>query len=235
MKTLIASQEKDSMRIASSTTMVRDRGDGNNIRALLSVLLISCVVGCVSDGLEENPADAEGGGTSTVEQASVSEGFVAGTFAVTDDFGDEGPVDDISHSSSLAAGMWQAILFADGATEQNGTAFDASDIDCQFGPNTTAATKSWQSTHGLTGADVDGSAGPQTLSIADDKLIFQSTTSTQSVVIYLGSVHNILFIRKEGSGSANHAYQAIGTDGTLRVISYGFISSCSSSFFLGVP
>jgi hypothetical protein len=169
-----------------------------------------------------------------VVQDSVSEGFVAGSGVVTDDFGDEGPVDSNSHPSSLAAGMWQAILWADGAHEQDGTAFDTSDIDCQFGPNTTAATRNWQSTHG---ADQDGSAGPQTLGHADDRLsiCINGSTSTQSVVRYSGSVHNLFFIRKEGSGSVNHAYQAIGTDGKLRVISYDFISSCSSCFFLGLP
>lgn len=233
MEAIMANQGKDSMRIASSTTIVRDRRYGGNMRALLSVLLISSVVGCVSDGLEENPADAEGGGTSTVEQASVSEGFVAGSGVVTDDFGDEGPVDSNSHPHSLAVGMWQAILFADGAVEQNGTAFDASDIDCEFGPNTTAATQNWQRTEGISPAD--GSAGPQTLGHADDFLFIESSTSTQSVVRYFGLVHDLLFIRKEGSGSANHGYQAIGVDGKLRVISYGTISSCSSSFFLGSP
>ncbi|HET7501258.1 MAG TPA: peptidoglycan-binding domain-containing protein [Kofleriaceae bacterium] len=198
------------------------------------VLLVSSMVSCVSDGLEENPTDSdtEGVGTSSMDQASVSEGFVAGSGGVNDDFGDEGPVDSNSRRSSLAAGMWQAILWADGAKESNGTAFDASDIDCDFGPNTTAATRDWQATEGVT---VDGSAGPMTLGHADDFLFIESSTSTQSVVRYFGLVHDLFFIRKEGSGSANHAYQAIGTDGKLRVISYGFISSCSSSFFLGSP
>jgi hypothetical protein len=168
-----------------------------------------------------------------VDQASVADGFVAGTGVVTDDFGDEGPVDVDSHPSSLAAGMWQAILYADGAHKADGTTFAASDIDCDFGPNTKAATENWQGTHGFKGAAVDGSAGPETLGRADDRLSNQIPGSTQSVIRYSGSVHPLLFIRKEGSGSANHAYQALGVDRTLRVISYGSISSCSSSFFLG--
>jgi hypothetical protein len=206
---------------------------GLEMRVLLSMLMI-CSVGCLSEPGEEDLGNADGEGTSTVDQASVSEGFVAGAGVVTDDFGDEGPVDTTSHSSSLAAGMWQAILYADGAQEQDGTPFDTSDIDCQFGGNTKTATKDWQGTHG---ADVDGSAGPMTLGIADNRLAIctNGSTSTQSVVRYSGSVHTLFFIRKEGSGSVNHAYQAIGTDGKLRVISYGFISSCSSSFFLGLP
>ncbi|HEX8109928.1 MAG TPA: hypothetical protein VF516_19490 [Kofleriaceae bacterium] len=203
------------------------------MRVLLSMLMICCV-GCLPDPGDEDLGDAEEGGTSTVDQASVSEGFVAGAGVVTDDFGDEGPVDMSSHPDSLATGMWQAILWADGAIEQNDTPFDTSDIDCQFGLNTAAATRNWQSAHG---ASVDGSAGPMTLGHADDRLsiCINGSTSTQSVVRYSGSVHSLFFIRKEGSGSVNHAYQAIGTDGKLRVISYGFISSCSSSFFLGLP
>jgi hypothetical protein len=217
------------------------------MRALLSLLIVGCMTGCMSDGLEEDLAEVEDGDaldlpsadhlddelTSTATQASVAEGFVAGTDIATDDFGDEGPVDSNSRRQSLAAGMWQAILWADGAIEENGTVFDASDIDCDFGPNTTAATRNWQARHGL--SDVDGSAGPQTLGRADNKLKLFPTQGDvgPSVVVYVGTLHSLTMIRKEGAGSANHAYQAIGTDDRLRVISYGFISSCSSSFWLG--
>src|SRR5262245_40940534 len=165
---------------------------GLEMRVLLSMLMIYCA-GCLSEVGEEELADADGGEISTVVQDSVSEKFVAGSGVVTDDFGDEGPVDSNSHPSSLAAGMWQAILWADGAHEHDGTAFDASDIDCQFGSNTTTTTMNWQSTHGV---GPDGSAGPQTLSHADDRLsvCINGSTSTQSVVRYSGSVHNLFFI-----------------------------------------
>jgi hypothetical protein len=208
------------------------------MKVLLSMFMICCV-GCLSEPGEEDLGGAEGEGTSTVDQASVSEGFVAGSGVVTDDFGDEGPVDVNSHPSSLAAGMWQAILYADGAHkglngDGTGAVFAPSDIDCDFGPDTKGATQYWQRNHAkFTGNDVDGSAGPMTLSVADGSLFNQIPGSTQSVIRYNGSVHSILFIRKEGTGSANHAYQALGVDRTLRVISYGSISSCSSSSFLG--
>src|SRR5215831_7852186 len=91
--------------------------------------------------------------------ANVSQGFVAGAGAVSDDFNDEGVTDYNSHNTSLATGLWQAILWADGAIESNGTTYDLSDVDCDFGPTTTATTRNWQSTHGV---GVDGSAGPQT-------------------------------------------------------------------------
>jgi hypothetical protein len=219
------------------------------MKVLLSVLLVGSVVGCATDGLEGDPVNVEEVDvldslpddqaneeeTETASQESVSEGFVAGTGPANDDFGDEGPVDSNNRRRSLAAGLWQAILWADGAIEQDGTAFDASDIDCDFGPNTTAATRNWQARHGF--SDVDGSAGRQTFGAADAQLKLFPTDGDvgPSTVVYVGTArpNTITMIRKEGAGSANHAYQAIGVDGRLRVISYGFISSCSSSFWLG--
>lgn len=218
------------------------------MRVLLWMLMISCV-GCLSEpgeedlaGTAEQPAaDGVSPGqaaedTATTTQASTAEGFVAGAGLVNDDFNDEGPVDSSNHRSSMATGLWQAILWADGAIETDGTSFDAADIDCDFGTNTTAATKSWQSTHGFTGTDVDGKAGPMTFGRAGENLtLFPAPDGSFSTVIYNGSHHDLVLIRKEGSGSINHAYQAKSTDSpsTLRIISYGFISSCSSSFWLG--
>jgi hypothetical protein len=214
------------------------------MKVLLTALLVGGVVGCATDGLDENAFEIEEGDvpsmdqlgeeeTSTVSQASVSEGFVAGAGPVNDDFGDEGPVDSNSHRQSLAAGLWQTILWADGAIELDGTAFDTSDIDCDFGPNTTAATRSWQARHRI--SDVDGSAGPKTFSVADDKLVpfFPTGDVGPTTVVYKGAVNRFTMIRKEGVGSANHAYQALAVDDRLRVIFYSFISSCSSSFWLG--
>lgn len=196
--------------------------------------MIYCV-GCLSEPGEEGLADGTEEAatespdqlaeeTSTTTQASVAEGFVAGAGVIeTDDFGDEGPVDSSSRRFSMATGLWQAILWADGAIE-------SSDIDCDFGPNTTAATRNWQRTRGL---EADGSAGPKTFGRADDKLERIPVDATFSFVVYDGSAHDLFLIRKEGSGSSNHAYQAIATDGTLRIVFYRFISSCSSSFWLG--
>lgn len=77
-------------------------------------------------------------------------GYVAGSGVRTDDWGDEGEISTNSYRNSGATGLWQWVLYADGAIESNGGAFDQADIDCDFGPNTVAATKSWQRDHDLT-------------------------------------------------------------------------------------
>jgi len=130
--------------------------------------------------------------TSSPAQASVSQGYVAGSGTVTDDWGDEGEMATNAHRYSGATGMWQWVLYADGATESNGTAFDESDIDCDFGSNTTAATKSWQRSHGL---DDDGRAGPNTLSKADNNLV-GLYNNTQ--VRYVGKAHTVWLAYTDG-------------------------------------
>jgi Putative peptidoglycan binding domain len=97
--------------------------------------------------------------TSSPAGASVAQGYVKGADVVTDDFGDEGPIDHDSHRHSNATLMWQEILQSDGYYHDS--------LDCDFGPATVAATKAWQRDHGLS---QDGSAGPGTLSKADGYL-----------------------------------------------------------------
>lgn len=211
------------------------------MRILLSTLFICCAVGCIPEEPEEGDvADAPSADqigdekTSTTTQASTTEGFVAGAGDVNDDFGDEGEIDSNSHTQSMATGLWQAILWADGAIESNGSAFDTSDIDCDFGPNTTAATRNWQSTHGVS---VDGSAGPQTLSRADANLRLGSVfVADWFFVSYVGSHHSFTMIRigdQVTPSSFRHAYMAIGTDGVDRVVSYSSGATCSSLTWLG--
>ncbi|WP_307183907.1 hypothetical protein [Streptomyces canus] len=80
----------------------------------------------------------------TPASASVSQGYVIGVGAATDDWGDEGPLSASQHSKSYAVGLWQWVLWAEGVKEPNGTQFDMGDIDCRFGSTTTYATKQLQ-------------------------------------------------------------------------------------------
>ncbi|MFI2711605.1 peptidoglycan-binding protein [Micromonospora sp. NPDC018662] len=92
--------------------------------------------------------------------ASVSQGYIAGSGTWTDDWGDEGPVSASTRSHSNVVAMWQMILWADGYLAR-------SDVDCRFGPATTAATKQWQSDRGLVS---DGVVGSKTLTRAATRL-----------------------------------------------------------------
>ena len=104
-----------------------------------------------------------------------------------------------SHSYSGATGLWQWVLYADGAKESNGTAFDQADIDCHFGPNTAAATRNWQSRHNV---GIDGIVGPQTFGAADGNLrVFEdlSVPGNEDIEIhYVGSAHTASFRRLNG-------------------------------------
>ncbi|MEV5848804.1 peptidoglycan-binding protein [Streptomyces sp. NPDC048179] len=149
--------------------------------------------------------------------ASVSQGYVIGGGwgdSVKDDFGDEGPVDHDSHRNSLATALWQQILWADGYLAASG-------VDCEFGPNTTAATKNWQTAlgaHSDEGSlDPDGSAGPKTLGTADQ---------------WLTDLGNSRDIRYTGTGGrtvtfhrVNGIYQ-IYLNGAWRNASYTSTSGC---------
>ncbi|MGW0938837.1 peptidoglycan-binding domain-containing protein [Streptomyces sp. NPDC002666] len=118
--------------------------------------------------------------------ASASSGYVSGADSYYDDFGDEGTLSTSSYSSSNATCLWQIILLAEGAEETDGTAFDLSDIDGHFGPNTREATESLQKSWSL---GVDGKVGPQTFGAADTQwnastgsgeLEFRSTGTTDA-------------------------------------------------------
>lgn len=153
----------------------------------LTVLVLAVILGLVA------PA-----------HASVSQGFIAGAGVVTDDFGDEGTLSQSQHANSYATGLWQAILWADGAIESNGTTYDDVDIDCQFGPNTAAATRNWQSMHGV---GVDGIVGPQTFGRADDNLRLDGLIGgDQYYVRYVGRLHSFRVVRNGSSAAAGWEY-----------------------------
>ncbi|WP_089099051.1 peptidoglycan-binding domain-containing protein [Streptomyces hyaluromycini] len=123
--------------------------------------------------------------------ASVSQGYIGGTGSLSDDWGDEGLLSTSSHAHSNATALWQAVLWADGARESNGTYFDYSDIDCRFGANTKATTKYWQKVHDL---PQDGVVGPRAFGRADNQLWHDGG----NVVKYFGHVHSVWLKRVNG-------------------------------------
>ena len=117
-------------------------------------------------------------------QANTTQGYIAGGGSVTDDWSDEGLLSISSHANSNATAVWQWVLWAEGATEKDGTRYDKADIDCQFGPNTTYATKNLQTTWNLI---VDGKVGKQTFGTFDQFLDLGSNGTT---VTYYGAYYN---------------------------------------------
>lgn len=127
--------------------------------------------------------------------ASAAGGYISGGGTWTDDFGDEGELSSSSYSSSSAVCLWQQILWAEGANESNGSDFDLSDIDGNFGPNTTYATKKLQATWGLT---ADGRVGKNTFGRADSKLHYDSGSTADGQYLrvrYDGAAHDLDFLR----------------------------------------
>lgn len=97
--------------------------------------------------------------------ASVAQGSVYGSGTVTDDWGDEGPLSTTKNRHNSVVGLWQGVLIADGY-------LPASGLDCDFGPNTRAATIAWQSDRGL---KADGEVGPQSFGRADNNLFWNGS------------------------------------------------------------
>ncbi|MHC3471609.1 peptidoglycan-binding domain-containing protein [Streptomyces sp. 7R007] len=143
---------------------------------------------------------ALGGGlalTATPASASVSQGYVSGSGSPANDWGDEGTLSATSHARSNATVLVQLVLWADGVKEQNGTAFDWSDIDGKYGPNTTYAVKQLQKKFNSdfrSGLVVDGKAGPKTLGVADGFL----ADNGNGTVTYVGYKHDVTFKRSGG-------------------------------------
>jgi len=143
-------------------------------------------------------------------QANTSEGFVAGTGVITNDFGDEGVLSSSSHRFSGATLLWQWILWADGTKESDGTTYDIADVDCDFGPNTTATTKNWQSAHSL--SKIDGIVGTETFSKADDYLVAPLGDSVGNAQ-YKGKVHTLYLMRNLGAATYTNAYVILSQTG----------------------
>ncbi|KJK33487.1 hypothetical protein UK15_39055 [Streptomyces variegatus] len=124
--------------------------------------------------------------------ANTSDGWIRGYDQWTDDFNDEGPLSLWEHPDSNATCMWQRILYAEGATLNNGSKFELPDIDGHFGSRTDQATKSLQRRWGL---DDDGIVGPDTLNRAIKQpgdifrgMYKQSGSTAAGATLHLGYV-----------------------------------------------
>lgn len=152
--------------------------------------------------------------------ATSSEGYFTGYGTTwTDDWSNEGTMSTSSYASSNATCLWQKILWAEGATESNGTAYDDADIDGLFGPNTKYATEKLQTRWGL---DSDGLVGPLTLGTADNKLRYSSgsTSSGTLTLRYDGAAHDFTVTRDD-----NNWYRFY-QEGVWRLAGYNY-RSCS--------
>ncbi|OYP19243.1 hypothetical protein CFC35_36110 [Streptomyces sp. FBKL.4005] len=118
--------------------------------------------------------------SSTPASASAGQGVIAGVDIPWDDWGDEGPISATDYATSNVTAMWQQILWADGLLSW-------SDIDCQFGPTTTAATKNWQTKYQVPGG-ADGIVGQNTLNRA--ALHLSGAAGTNNRIIYNGRYDN---------------------------------------------
>ncbi|GHG25155.1 peptidoglycan-binding protein [Streptomyces filamentosus] len=108
--------------------------------------------------------------------ATPSQGVITGADIPWDDWADEGPISATSYATSNVTAMWQQILWADGFLAW-------SDIDCQFGATTTAATKKWQTKYGVAGG-ADGIVGQNTLNRA--ALHLSGAEGTGNRIVYNG-------------------------------------------------
>ncbi|MFG3604158.1 peptidoglycan-binding domain-containing protein [Micromonospora chersina] len=146
---------------------------------------------------------AAGALAPTPALASASSGYISGSGAVNDDFGDEGTLRrGNAYANSGATGLWQTILYADGFLTQD-------QIDCQFGPATETATKNWQSAYGLT---ADGIVGTGTFGRADVNLFQEGSHGSYLVIRYSGARRAVYFERLESSGGRYLFRNANGTD-----------------------
>jgi peptidoglycan hydrolase-like protein with peptidoglycan-binding domain len=129
---------------------------------------------------------------------------ISGTNDPLDDWGDEYIVSQTSYNNSNVTAMWQQILWAEGYLEW-------ADIDCQFGPNTTAASKKWQADHGL---DPDGLIGRNTWTVAAQEHLQMVSPTTLRYNGYADRYIN--FQRPEAGGN-----WSMSISGDWEVLWYG--------------
>jgi hypothetical protein len=120
--------------------------------------------------------------------------YVSGSGVFTDDWGDEGIVDQSHNTQSNATCLWQKILWADGLLSADG-------IDGIFGPNTASATYTWQVRWDpLPGHIPDGSAGRNTWTAAGWSLFNSSGTQTGNTVSYYNGASHDFALRRDSNG-----------------------------------
>ena len=154
--------------------------------------------------------------------ASASSGYVSGAGSLYDDWDDEGTVSTTSKAKSNVSCLWQRVLWAEGATESNGTAYDLSDVDGVFGSNTAYATKKLQSRWGLT---ADGKVGKKTFTAAGNHLFDPKAVNYDSQrkyrLTYKGKSH-IFYAYRSSTGK----WSFYDGNAKLRYAAYGY-ESCS--------
>lgn len=156
--------------------------------------------------------------------AKMSDGYVRGYDEYSGDWADEGTLGMhiASNGNSNAVCLWQKVLWAEGAEESNGTAFDQSDIDGHFGDNTRHATEDlsnrwlgWLNER----PDVDG----ELFGRADNQLEYVSGSDGRGRTLtlrYNGSAHNTTMTRNtEGQ------YEFYDGNGVKRAAGYDY-NSC---------
>lgn len=89
--------------------------------------------------------------------------YIYGAGSPKDDLNDEGAVNESTNTVSNVTCLWQSMLWVDGYLPKSG-------IDGSFGPQTYAATKKWQTAHGLAS---DGSAGKLTFKKAGARVTWK--------------------------------------------------------------
>ncbi|MER7665814.1 peptidoglycan-binding domain-containing protein [Streptomyces sp. NPDC096193] len=129
--------------------------------------------------------------------ASVSRGYIDENAGAQNDFSDEATLwSGSSYGNSNAVGVIQAILYAE-------FIFDAQDVDCAYGSDTTWGVEQLQKRLGFTGADVDGVVGAKTWAKLDDRLVEGSVYSDSMLNIQYRATNGTtpnLFLRARHSG-----------------------------------
>jgi hypothetical protein len=127
-----------------------------------------------------------------------------GTDSVTDDWDVNATIcNTCTINSGNMVGVWQAILWADGApVYANQTSFSNCDVDGIFGARTSDATDWWQymKIHLESGGGHDGIVGPQTWARADKNL-----KKDAGLVAYRGE-HTTLYFSRSTSANAYYSW-----------------------------
>jgi hypothetical protein len=152
---------------------------------------------------------------TTPASATPSQGYISGSGTVTDDWYNEGTLSMYNYRTTYAVGLWQRILYAEGAYYPVGgagsivTPFQKQWIDCDFGSGTRIATQDLQNRWGL---EADGYVGPLTLGRADNNLVLigDYNTATQ-LVEYRGRAHTVQFLRVKSNGA--YQFRRVASDG----------------------
>lgn len=161
--------------------------------------------------------------------AKMSDGYVRGYDVFRGDWSDEGVFGFRLNSVSNAVCLWQAILWAEGATEENGSAFDRSDIDGHFGTNTQYATKKLQVDWGLADnfGEADGRVGGNTFGKADDYLVKSGGSEERGDTLFLtynAGSGRLFDLYRNSSGI--YWFEVVRDSGTWRGASYTSVTSC---------